>query len=270
MDSWIDTLPGFLSNSNEDEEIASLFRRDILSHIIQNKKVALKWLEIGPGNGNKTMLLAKELNNSGNFQFIELTLCEPDEKWHFVLNETIAKLRNSSISFSILHQTAEKFLSIPASDEYDFVSFIQVMYSESLKNSIVNYVSRNVHNRMRLVWIDVEDKKNDFAKMRSILMERGIATVRAYTDELLTDLNAIGVKYDLSYTSNKICNIDLSEMLKDDSYWLFPFLLGCNNEVFRNLPTQERTIVISTVRNYVVNLPRPVLNIPDISILIYC
>ena len=58
--------------------------------------------------------------------------------------------------------------------------------------------------------------------------------------------------------------------MEDDNHWLFPFILGYNIEEFSQMENFDKIVLRQIVRQYVSKIKNNQLNIPDISILIFC
>ncbi|MDB5227814.1 MAG: hypothetical protein JWN78_2007 [Bacteroidota bacterium] len=269
--TWSDTLTQFLKSSNEDEKILSLFRKNILPKINNTVRgETLSWLEIGVGNGNKTQMIAHAIASLHQFKRIKLTICEPSINW---LND----LKYSSFSedlptlvqLDFRNNSIEQFISLQKEMSFDFISLVQVMYSINIKNAILEYIDRRPKDKPCLLWIDVEDKSGDFYKIRKLLYQKAKDIIPSLLDELLYDLEIRNISYETFLTSDKICTINVKEVLTNENHWLFPFILGYNINDFNTMPSNNKNLVINIIRDYISGLGRNELNIPDISVLIH-
>ena len=146
---------------------------------------------------------------------------------------------------------------------------VQVMYSASIKDAMLRYIDRKLEQKPSLIWVDVEDKSSDFNIIRKQLLSKGLNVVHSFADEYLSDLKRKGIHFKTFNTVDKICRIDVMDILNNDSHWIFPFTLGCTTNEFRNSKITERKLVFNIVRSFVKELKHPVLNIPDVSILAF-
>lgn len=271
LNSWSDTLIEFLKSSNEDERVLALFLQNVLPEITGYFSAStLNWLEIGVGDGNKTLEIAKSIKKLNKFNAVNLTLCEPSVDWLVTLHSTgIYKQLLSCAKLEYITKSIEEFTEDLQQGHFDFVSLVQVMYNSSIKNALVKYIDEKPKDKASLIWVDVEDKSGDFYKMRQILIDQGMQVVHSFADELILDLESRGLSYKTFLTTKKICTISPKEVFANDKHWLFPFIVGHEQHDFDMLTSNEKQIIIRTVKSYIAQLKQPLLNIPDLSILIY-
>lgn len=265
--SWSDTLTEFLLSSNEDEKVLDLFEENILESLIKlNSKKELNWLEVGVGNGDKTLMIAKLLKN---YNRVNLTVCEPSTDWLDYLEDSNFQSKlPSNINLNIQNKTIEELVDENTLNDFDFISIIQVMYSQTIKNSIVEYVEKNSFKKPFLVWVDVEDKSGDFFKMRQLINKKIDIGVHSYIDELTDYLKEHDIKFNTFFTKEKVCKFNKREVLKKDNHWIFPFVIGNSFEEFEKMDFGKKREAMKIIRNYIMNIDGNLLNIPDISILI--
>lgn len=271
INSWADTLTAFLKSSNEDERVCALFNESILPQVAKTfKGKSLNWLEVGAGDGNKTKQIAIAINSLHQFKNINLTICEPSMDWLVGLQgSTFIKQLPAKIDLDFANKTIEEFVATEKELDYDFISMVQVMYSTSIKDALLNFIDKKSKGKPYLIWVDVEDKSADFNKMRERLMQKGKTVVHSYADELIQDLKQRNIKSQTFLTTNKVCYINKKEVLTKDNHWLFPFVLGYDIKDFAAMSKGDKSLVLREVRNYVSKLEKSELNIPDISILIF-
>ncbi len=271
INSWADTLTAFLKSSNEDERVCALFEENILPQLAKTfKGKNLNWLEVGAGDGNKTKQIANAINSLQQFKNINLTICEPSMDWLVSLQgSTFTKQLPVNIDLDFANKTIEEFVATEKEVDYDFISIIQVMYSASIKDAMLNYIDNKPKGKPCLIWVDVEDKSADFHKMRERLMQKGKAVVHSFADELIHDLKQRNIKSQTFLTTNKVCYINKQEVLSKDNHWLFPFVLGYDIEDFAAMSKSDKSLVRKELRNYVSKLEKSELKIPDISVLIF-
>lgn len=271
INSWSDSLTKFLKSSNEDERVIALFNESILPEIRQQFcEDTLNWLEIGVGDGNKTLGFANAITSSRCFAKINLTICEPSLDWIVKIESSgIEKQICEAASVDFVRTTIEDFLETAIPRSYDFISMVQVMYSAGIKNALLRYIDRKLEQKSSLIWVDIEDTSSDFNIIRKQLLSKGLNVVHSFADEYLSDLKRKGIHFKTFNTVGKICRIDVRDILNNDSHWIFPFTLGCTINEFRNSKITERKLVFNIVRSFVKELKHPVLNIPDVSILTF-
>jgi len=267
--SWSDTLSSFLKSSNEDEAIHRTFTTNVLPTLLNvNDLKSLKWLEIGIGDGNKTRLFSKSIDEACFFDKVNLTICEPSIDWLVYLqSNNFTKSIPNNFDANFINFSIEEYVDCRIVNDYDFISIVQVMYSDSIKNAVLKLIDDTPKGNSCVYWIDVEDKSGDFYKMRAELAKFKKSEVNSMTDKFLEDLSERNIQYKTFYTVNKTCSINKSEILSNDNHWIFPFIIGSSYNEFDGLKVLEKSLIRNTVRNYISTLQTELLNIPDISIL---
>lgn len=271
INSWSDTLIDFLRSSNEDEKVFEMFTRHVLPHISEAFKCqTINWLEVGAGDGNKTKLVAKAIRNLQQVKALNMTICEPSIDWLVYLQgSAFSKELPAGIQLSYINKSFEEFVNDGDGGEYNFISLVQVMYKESIKNALLKYIDKKEKCVPSLIWVDVEDKSGDFYKMRKLLSKEGKVMVRSLAEELIHELKNKGIPHKTFLTTNKVCVIDKNEIKTNDNHWIYPFILGCSKTTYNSLDDDEKKIVRGVVRKYIKDLKREKLEIPDISVLIH-
>lgn len=269
VNSWSDTLAEFLKSSNEDERVFALFTDKIIPEIkTMNHSPIFNWLEIGAGDGNKTKMIANAINHTNKFKQVNLTICEPSMDWLIKLQgSNFAKQLSGITDLTFMNLSVEQLANSNNEHQYDFVSLVQVMYSESIKNAVLKLIDNTAVGNSCIFWIDVEDKSGDFYKMRVELAKFKKSEVISMTDSFLEDLSERNIQYKTFYTEDKTCSICKTDILSNDNHWIFPFIIGSSFNEFNSLELADKTLVRNVVRNYISNLQTELLNIPDISIL---
>ena len=270
--SWSDTLTEFLLSSNEDERVVALFKENILE-VMANAITSnvFNWLEVGAGNGNKTQMVANLIDGLNQFEKINLTICEPSIDWLVALKNTDFAIKLSSkVKLDFYNKSIEQLINSNEKINYDFISIIQVMYSSTIKEAILQIVENKSVLKPTMIWVDVEDKSGDFYKIRKLVNQKIKVDVHSFAEELIQGLKYRKVKFKTFLTKNKIYKINVNQILEDDNHWLFPFILGYNIEEFSQMENFDKIVLRQIVRQYVSKIKNNQLNIPDISILIFC
>jgi hypothetical protein len=271
FNSWADTLKIFLESSNEDEQVVAIFKDKILPEI-QNtcKSNTVKWLEIGIGDGNKTKQVSDAISQLTTVRKIDLTVCEPSIEWLIALQQSgFSRQLNPKIQLHFINRCVQNLMNTNEVSNYDFISMVQVMYSESIKEVLLKYIDEKSKSTPCLIWVDVEDSSSDLYKIRQLLIKQGKKVVHALANQLMQNLTDRKIAYQTFLTTDKTCHIDKADILENDSHWLFPFILGCSIVEFEHMHLSDKQKVKTVVREYVAQLPTNMLNITDISILIY-
>ena len=270
INSWADTLTEFLKSSNEDERVFALFAEKIIPEIKKiNTVPVLNWLEVGAGEGNKTKMFADAINHIKQFKQINLTICEPSIDWLTRLQgSNFVNQQPSAINVDFINLSIEQLASSNNQHHYNFISVVQVMYSDSIKKAVLKLIDDTPKGNSCVFWIDVEDKSGDFYKMRAELAKFKESEVLSMADNFLGNLTERGIQYKIFYTKDKTCLINKTDILSNDNHWLFPFIIGSSHSEYNALEIKEKTLVRNVVRNYITTLDTILLNIPDISILI--
>ena len=185
-------------------------------------------------------------------------------------NTDFAIKLSSKVKLDFYNKSIEQLINSNEKINYDFISIIQVMYSSTIKEAILQIVENKSVLKPTMIWVDVEDKSGDFYKIRKLVNQKIKVDVHSFAEELIQGLKYRKVKFKTFLTKNKIYKINVNQILEDDNHWLFPFILGYNIEEFSQMENFDKIVLRQIVRQYVSKIKNNQLNIPDISILIFC
>jgi len=271
---WDDTLCDYLVRSNEDERVTDFLEAFIVNYFREkNKSCCFKWLEVGPGPGTKTLSILKLINNLKSSSFVSLSMLEPSIAWRNYLKakSLLNKIKEHTCDFEVIGDNIEHYtenLTKSELDSFDLISVIHVMYSNSILKALLKLIDLFDEKHGCMIFNIVESEYSDFSKLRKIFNESGIDVPQSMLNLFLTELDRRGLPYKRHIINNKICNIELNEVMVNDNYWLFSFLLGYSEKDYCIMEKKEKTNVLSITRNYIKNLESAVLHVPDEAVLI--
>lgn len=271
MDSYIfeSTLNQFLANSNENENVDNFFNKNILSKLINtfqgNSK--FKWLEVGPGDGSKTKLILNSLlKNQNILGELELTIIEPSKYWLYKLKSNCLPKAINHLKFS--EKSLQEFMNHNSLSDFHFITLIQVLYNQDLTEAFLDsftasYSSKNT----TLFYINLESPWSDTAMIRYELRKIGIHTPHAQTELIKNRFLQEEIVHQTWICDDIQCQIDTTLFFKDDSYWIFPFLLGKSELEYKLLENDIKNKALNIIRNFIQNSNSSLLRLSHINIL---
>lgn len=247
--SWADTLDAYLEASNEDACFLETFERHILPQIASVSD--LHWLEVGCGNGLKTLLQLRSLHRSGRFERIHLHIVEPSLFWleHF-RREHLAACSGWAAGLVFYEMPFEEYAQQHSAADLQYISFIHVLYDTPLTQSLLDWIARRPATASFFLAATVETEDSDFFRLRRQLEQAGIALSSAKGALFVAGLTALGFAPQAFLSQNKTCRIDLDALRNDDQYWFFAFLVGCSRAEFAAYPEDLQNRVRAITRAY--------------------
>ena len=144
-----DTLSEFYQNSNEIELHSEIFDKNILPEL--DKYSRLNWLEVGIGKGEKLINHLSRLNTKP-----DLTVIEPSAKWLNELSNSgnLSQLESLCNNITIFNSTFEQFNETLSISDFDYISFNQVIYDDSIFKSLKEFIDTNKNRKPYWVHIN--------------------------------------------------------------------------------------------------------------------
>nr|VFJ91645.1 MAG: hypothetical protein BECKLFY1418B_GA0070995_102715 [Candidatus Kentron sp. LFY] len=263
--SWEGTFSQFDGSCNESERVAEHFRLTILFYLAELEEI--KWLDIGCGDGHKTALLAKHITSKENIR--RLSLADPKL---FELGN-IVKSNISAYSHFIeetnwLSSTIEELnSSLRDKQEYNFFTLIHCVHTLTAFEALIDLLKNQfAQGGRKIFYIVNESEESDIYIIRRILEEHGFSVPKTFTDNILSEVFGLQARICSEHIGSQYFDIDIN-MLKNDDYWLFPFLLGESSISYASRHSSERNNVANLVRNYIGKKSSSTLLVPDRSVL---
>lgn len=290
-----DTIIDFYRNSNEVDSFCNLFKEKImpLTNRLQNVD---KWLDVGIGDGAKILKILSE-NTIQNKP--ELFFLEPSNGWINQLNISgnLQTLRKE-IKVNGLNRKFEDYIKNRNDFDFDFVSFIQVLYEPTLFDSLLYFIDNSLNTKDYYLLINIENENNDLYKIRQILNDNRIDTPISQIINIEKELNKRKVEFIKFNTTDKKLNLEIGDIVtktnikrniiqtlslsnsksynftfnicrtitRNKEHWFYPFLLGCNySDFLKTYSRKEINQIYHIVENYLSD--KFEININDSTIL---
>lgn len=256
-----DTLQEFYQNSNEIELHSEIFDKNILPELNNYEK--LNWLEVGVGKGEKLINHLKGFNTKPN-----LTIIEPSKVWLDKLDKSgnLIQLQTLCSNITIINSTFEQFNETLTVSDFDYISFNQVIYDNTIFKSLMEFIDSNKNKKNYWLHINLENKTSDLYKLRYKL-KKDFPYISTSQLSVITDyLENYNFEFRSFETTNKTLNIDNKKLEYDSSYWFYPFVLGISKGSFDNFNKHLKEDVKSILLNYMKNNNN--LEINDTSLLL--
>jgi hypothetical protein len=271
MLDWNDTLLEYFSSSNEDEQIVRYFvDRVFIPYKDRNINPQIGWLEVGTGPGTKLRSILENLRFQGLTKRIDLKIIEPSLQWssHLIQEGTIDRIAQLS-NPKIENQTFEEYVQDLKTGNLgfsDLTTIIHVLYSESLLLSTLEYLKLISKSAPFLLFIVVESAESDFAKIRRNLS--GLSGDIPIPDMkiILSDIPSKSVRFRQEIIDSQKCIINWN-LLGNEEYWLYSFLMGMSKFEFLTLEKSLRDEVMRTTLEYLNLTGKTELTIPDVAFI---
>ncbi|NVN96677.1 hypothetical protein HXX01_00250 [Candidatus Nomurabacteria bacterium] len=290
-----DTIIDFYRNSNEVNSFCNLFKEKILP-LTNNLQYVDKWLDVGIGDGAKILKILSDINISNK---PELYFLEPSNSWINQLNISgnLEKIRRE-IKVNGLNRKFEDYIKNRNDFDFDFVSFIQVLYEPTLFDSLLYFIDNSINRKDYYLLINLENENNDLYKIRQILNDNRIDTPISQIINVEKELNKRKVEFIKFNTTDKKLNLEIKDIVtktninrnlikkmslskfksynftfnicrtltRNKEHWFYPFLLGCNYSDFSTTYSRnEINKIYHIVENYLAD--KSEIEINDSTIL---
>ncbi len=256
-----ETLIDFYSQSNEVEEFNSTFKTIIYPYLKKKTNKQIKWLEVGIGNGEKTLKAAKLFDLKPKITFIE-----PSNNWinELIISGNLDELKTCS-DISGTHRKFEDILVDNNWFNFDFISFIQVLYEPHIVKSLFDFIDNNKNTKSYTLLINLENEENDLYQLRKKIAQ-GNNIPFSQLCNLEQELKKRKIKYEKHISKHKKLNVSVDEIVNTKNHWFYPFLLGCSKTEFKNIDRNFKIFIIDTLSNHFKK--RNEINIDDCSLII--
>lgn len=264
--SWADTLLYYLDASTEDEAVVGLFDETFLREIRSYLSTpVLKWLDVGPGPGTKTVGIYERLITSCSFETVNLSILEPSSFW---IRQVTA--RNGSFHLDAAYQATFEAFGTEKLCTFDLISLIHVLYDRALTETLLDYLEKlRCTGSRHVVFVVVESPESDFFKIRERMAQKGLIPEWASAAEVLPrELEVRGFRFTTRHAADQACQIDRG-VFESDEHWLFPFLIGCSFKQYNALPLNQQKRVQGIAREYVGTTKSGALYTPDVAFTIF-
>jgi len=270
-DSWSDTLNDYLHCSNEDNRVIDFFNEMVVeNNLLTNRNDNIFYLDVGSGNGIKLKRILDLIVGKRFCDQIKVTICEPSSYWkEYMYEHNIISDIEKSGEIEYVMKDIEDYISCLGTTKFNFISFIHVIYSNAIQDAMIKVITGNSLYQGGLIWIVLEDYESDFYKIRILLKKHDFEVPMTRINEIELELKNNHINYTSTKISDKYCEVDYYHLYMDDSYWLYPFVLGVNYKTYHSMSELRRKKCISLVKDYIFinNIKR--LHIPDRAILIF-
>jgi hypothetical protein len=266
---WEDTLPEFLTSSNEDEIIINLFREWVVPSINWQKFDShLNWLEIGCGDFYKTYNILNLMKNFLSTSSLKLQVIEPSSVWVKNFHNKYDNLTAKSMTVHFMPSKLEEYIAFNNKHNFDFISIIHVLYEKRVTYAFLKLLDDLISNKQSCtVFISIESENSDFALIRNELSESGFSVPESKHTFLESEFERRQLYYLSKETEGKKCQIDLKTLINNNDYWLYPFMLGISKTTFNSWDKSKRNYAIEIIQNRI-NSDEEYLSVNDKIFLI--
>lgn len=266
MNTWEDTLSLFIQSSNENEMILEDFGERLVPWLVDKARRdgQLAWLDVGPGDGEKTELIAHRLRLAIE-EPMHTTLLEPHMPWH----EKLAALNiPADVHIHVVPHTLQNYRRSASLSSFSFISMLHVLYDRPLVDATLDWISDDLDPKRTLIYIVNEHPETQLAHLKALVREQGLIVPETQIGHAIQGLQARGIPFRHYVIGGQRCHLDVQGVLRDDEHWVFPFVLGCSNSDYERLPRAMRERLQQTVREFLPTLSQDYIGIDDQAILI--
>ncbi|MHC1780761.1 MAG: hypothetical protein AB9922_11050 [Bacteroidales bacterium] len=260
-----DTLLEFYEKSNEVSSFCKIFC-DKIFHETNRLQDINKWLDVGIGDGEKILRILKSLNKH---TIIDFTFLEPSQRWinYLLINGNLQKLKNLSVTNDInvsvkgYNNTFENYINTNNNFDFEFISFIQVLYESNLVNNLFEFIENKLNKKNFYLLINLENDNNDLCRIRHLLNDNGFNTPVSQLKRIEEFFNSKKIKFNKYDSFDKQLNIQPIDIINNNNHWFYPFILGCPFNNYKNIySNRERNKIQKIIRDYLLKI-----NIIDIN-----
>lgn len=246
--NYSSTLSNFYEASNELIEFCLIYHNEIFPSLIEFiNREDIKWLDIGPGDGNKaeTMFWSIAGLKTDN---LSLTLSEPDDSWSVILRQKFYPKRCNGINISIDNRNLEYIINNDQ-NKYSFISLHHLLYERKLTDLFLGWCfSNRTRGEGTIYYVSIENQDNIIFQIRQVLKSEGMENLpQSQSEYLIQQLLDNKVHFNKVSTANKI----FIPSTVEDEYenWIYPFVLGISEKTYLNLETNKRSLIEKTIRD---------------------
>ena len=140
--AYLKTLDYFLQHSNADEVDVKWFIKTLPKYFPElwsklQTKEPIRWLEVGPGPGIKTLEIARTLIEQFDARISFLAL-EPCPEWIAVYKANVNAMRAKGSQFTVrIVQTTWEEFSSGNQSQFDLITFFHSIYGIAIMNGIL-------------------------------------------------------------------------------------------------------------------------------------
>lgn len=256
-----DTVLDFYKSSNEIESFFEIFRDRIipkLPSVTEN----FKWLDVGIGDGEKLLRILSLFVNRPKITFLE-----PSKKWmcELIKSGNLTKLQ-SLTDIQGVQSTFSDYMNNRINFEFDLISFIQVLYKSDIVFTLFDLIENRRNIKPLYLLINVENEENDFFKIRKEISDNGFDIPLSQISILEHFLHSRKIDYNKFYSINKKLFVSNEEIIYSKNHWFYPFILGCSNNDFKNIPYNLKKKYVRIINSAISNKSH--FNINDVTLLI--
>lgn len=230
--AWEQSLDQYLRHSDEDRRHASFYRRKLaprLRALLRGRSV--RWLEIGPGPGTKTFALLRSMR-SVQLGPVDLTMLEPSAHWRRGLKRSriLWSASNGAIKCHLVALPAEEYFRSRArrtSVPWSLVTAIHVTYDWPVVGALASWAGKVPLVARPVFVVIAESPRSDFARIRRVAARRlGVHMPQSFVSRFRLAIEGFGYRTERYEIAPQHCRVPVTELLDDDSHWLFSLLLG--------------------------------------------